>query len=263
LTIRFLRRNRFVVTLSFWVSPRMELTERREVIEFEWTRCLDRDGWVIVPPRSRSRVWPRRKGAPVRTVPAPTDASLSTAGKRYFETYSPTEFSALFRIFADKPATAEGMRDFFNTFGPLDWGSDRFGPFEPTAGWCSVQTSLGKVLRHHTALCRAVDLFEAGNLSALSEGFDRGGWGRLHTKLRPGSRGKAAIVWVPYSLIQFLWLQLALCAASDAKLFRCRQCGHPFLVGSTTGRRSKAKYCSDRCRLAAFRRRHSGRTANA
>jgi hypothetical protein len=238
----------------------MELTERREVIEFEWTRCPDGDGWVIDPPRSHRRVW--RPGAPVRAVPGPTDAALSTAGKRYFEKYSPTEFSALFQIFSDKPATAEGMRDFFNTFGPLEWGNDRFGPFEPTAGWCSAETSLDKPLRHHAALRRALDMFKAGNLSALSEGFDRGGWGRLHTKLRLRSTGKAAIVWVPYSLIQFLWLQLALYAASDAKLLRCGQCGHPFLVGSATGRRSKAKYCSDRCRLAAFRKRHSGATNN-
>jgi len=153
------------------------------------------------------------------------------------------------------------MRDFVNTFGPLQLGDDRFGPHEVKSGWRKHQTDVGEPLRLHSELCHAIKLFKGGDLSALSQGFDRGGWGGgwglLRTKLRPkpGSVDRVAIVWVPSSLIQFLWLQFALFAASDAKLFRCELCGHPFLVGSKTGRRSKAKYCSNACRLAAFRRR--------
>jgi hypothetical protein len=235
-----------------------------ELIEFKWTHCPD--GYVIVPQPSHSTIrMLGKKGGRVRTVPRRTvegDDTLSTAGKRYFDMYRPTEFPTLFRIFADMPATAEGMRDFFNRFGPLEWGSDRFAPLEVAAGWRSHELGLCKVLSHHARLRRAIDLFEEGNLSALSQGFDRGGWGLLCTKLRPQSASKVAIVFVPSSLIHFLWLQLAQYAGSDAKLFRCEQCGHPFLVGSKTGRRSKAKYCSDACRLAAFRGRHGGDTVN-
>jgi hypothetical protein len=234
-----------------------------ELIEFDWVRSVE--AWVIKPPRPHVRMW-RRKGAPERWVPNPDPRpTLSTVGERYFEPYRPAEIAGLFQIFADKPATAEGMRDFFNTFGPLQLGPDRFGPQEVKPGWHKYQTDVSEPLRLHFELRHAIKLFNAGDLSALSQSFERGGaegggWGLLRTILRPasGNGSRVAIVWAPYSLIQFLWLQFALFAASDAKLFRCEQCGHPFLVGSKTGRRSKAKYCSDTCRLVAFRERHGG-----
>jgi hypothetical protein len=208
------------------------------MIEFEWLRPRSPDdGYSVVP------------------IECEPGGALSTERKRYFEVYRPSEFPALYQMFADKPATAEGMRDFFNTFGPLEWGRDRYPLSKLKPGWIHNAILASLPLTHHAALRYAVDLFEAGDLSALSHGFSIGGWGRLRTELRPQPASKLAIVWVPSSLIQFLWLQLALYAVGDAQLFRCEQCGHPFLVGSRTGRRSKAKYCSNTCRLAAFRER--------
>jgi hypothetical protein len=238
-----------------------------ELVDFEWTRSID--AYVIRPPRSHVRMW-RRKGAQVGTVPTPTsagasDATLSTAGKRYFEMYRPTEFPELFQIFADKPATAEGMRDFYNKFGPLQWGSGRVDGVAPAPkpGWCEHSVGVRGALSHHATLRRAIELFEAGDLSALSQGVNQARLGHLRIELRPRADSRVAIAWMPSNLIQFLWLQLALFAAGDAKLFRCEQCGHPFLVGSKTGRRSKAKYCSNTCRLAAFRERRDGMIADA
>jgi hypothetical protein len=236
-----------------------------ELIEFEWLRCLG--GYAVVPTRGKVVV-PGRKSVPVRTVPRrptaerPPNIALSTAGEQYFQMYRPTEFPTLFQIFADMPATPEGMCEFFNRFGPLQWFSERFALPEVAPGWHSHSLLIGDVLAHHAALRRAIDLFKAGNLSELSHGFDRGGWGLLRTKLRPQSASRVAIVLVPSSLLQFLWLQLAQYAGSNAQLFRCEQCSHPFLVGSKTGRRSKAKYCSDACRLAAFRERHGAETTD-
>ena len=232
-----------------------------ELIEFEWTHCPG--AYSIVHPKNliewthNPGAQPKRRlrrllGGRIRVDVSPDSADfvLSTEGEKYFETYRPTEFPTLFRIFADMPATAEGMRNFFNRFGPVEWDSDeRFAPLVPAADWYNHRSLLSEVLSHHASLRHAIDLFEAGNLSELSRGFDWAGSGRLRTKLRPQATGKLAMVLVPSSLIQFLWFQLAQYAVSDARLFRCEQCGHPFLVGSKTGRRSKAKYCSDSCRL--------------
>jgi hypothetical protein len=231
-----------------------------ELVEFEWLRSPD--AYSIVQP-GPPKMW-RPRGAPGRPVHrwvirgAASDPVLSTVGKKYFETYRPTEFPELFQRFADMPPTAEGVRDFYNKFGPLQFGSLDLPPSTPGPGWSSHSLGFGEALAHHAALRRAIELFESGDLSALSKGFNQGGWGRLRTELRPSSAGKLAMVLVPSSLIQFLWFQLAQYAGSDAKLLRCEQCNHPFLVGTGTSRTSKAKYCSDACRLAAFRERHGG-----
>jgi hypothetical protein len=157
-----------------------------ELVEFEWLRSIDAFSLVerTSAPEKRGK-W----GVQQQRVGSPPHVSLSTGGMKYFELYRPTEFPALFRQFADMPATAEGMRDFFNKFGPLEWGSERFGGVEQRPGWCSMGTDVRGALIHHANLRRAVELFEAGNLSALSVGFNQGGWGRLRAELRPGGLG--------------------------------------------------------------------------
>jgi hypothetical protein len=132
----------------------------------------------------------------------------------------------------------------------------------PLTGWASLATDLGGVLAHHAALCRAIDRFQAGDLSGLAQHYNAG-WGLLRTELRPQADDDVTVVFVPSSLIQFLWLQLALHAASNAKLRRCEHCSNPFRVGTGTGRRDTAKFCSNACKVAAFRQRHGGRTVNA
>jgi hypothetical protein len=216
------------------------------LIEFEWIRSPGAYSIVMVP-----------------EIPGdPPEPGLSTEGEKYFETYRPTEFPVLFQQFADRPATAEGMRDFFNEFGPLEWREKRRSPFSfrPQPGWREHRFELfvGVLLTQHNLLREAIDLFRAGNLSAVAQGFNQWGWGRLRPELRPGADGKLAMVLVPSSLLQFLWFQFAQYAGSDAKLFRCEQCNQPFLVGTGTGRRSQAKYCSNACKLAAFRQRRGG-----
>jgi hypothetical protein len=231
-----------------------------EMIDFEWLRCSP-GGWQIVPRRKPARkppAWTEGPGVitlPRWTVEGAPDASLATAGKRQFEPYRPTEFPALFQRFADMPATAEGMRDFYDTFGPLEFGSngDR-----ASAGLNFIATDLGGVLAHHAALRRAIALFDTGDTSSLAQRYNAG-WGQLRTELRPQPSGKIALVFVPFSLIHFLWLQFALHTEHTGfgvKLFRCERCGVPFRVGTGTRRRDTAKFCSNACKVAAFRQRH-------
>ena len=60
------------------------------------------------------------------------------------------------------------------------------------------------------------------------------------------------------SLTNFMKMEIAMAAMHGAKLATCERCSAVFLTGPLTGRRSHAKYCSDRCRVAAMRARNKG-----
>ena len=62
-------------------------------------------------------------------------------------------------------------------------------------------------------------------------------------------------------LTQFMTMEIAMIAMHGAKLGTCEHCGAVFLTGPLTGRRSHAKYCSDRCRVAAMRARNAAKSA--
>ena len=60
---------------------------------------------------------------------------------------------------------------------------------------------------------------------------------------------------VPATLEDAAWLQFAQAASASQDLKKCRWCTTWFAFGSGTGRKKSAEYCSDRCRVTAFRRR--------
>jgi len=242
-----------------------------ELIEFQWARCLD--GYEVIQSRSVS-VEGGRMIAVAHQEPGELVSGVIVAKSERFEVFRPTEIPALFRRFADVPASAEGMRAFADKFGLLE-GGDREILVRANA--------VEGMLVQRAAICRAIDLFEAGDSMEVLANFNNEGWGRLRIELRFDPSGglrllpptetylnqyqrvayKLTAVLVPASLIQFLWLQFALHAQSDAKLWRCEHCGDPFTVGSGTGRRETAKFCSNACKVAAFRGRHGRRNVNA
>jgi hypothetical protein len=59
------------------------------------------------------------------------------------------------------------------------------------------------------------------------------------------------------SLGDFMHMETVTAAVQGAKLATCEHCGAAFLTGPLTGRRSHAKYCSARCRVAAMRARNA------
>lgn len=69
--------------------------------------------------------------------------------------------------------------------------------------------------------------------------------------------GRPRLALRPESLFAFMVLEAAMVAANGARLAACEHCGKFFLTGHLTGRRSSAKYCSDRCRVAAMRKRNT------
>ena len=203
-----------------------------DLIEFEWGRCID--GYRL------------EGGYQDRNVVAVSER---------FEIYRPNELPVLFQIFADAAATEEGALDFVNKFGAIG------GIREIRQRNEEVQT----FLESHAQLRQAIHAADTHDWTILVELYNTNTFGRgqLISRLRHQRGGTVALVFVPTNLIQFLWLQFALHVSSDAKLLRCERCGVPFRVGTGTGRRETAKYCSNACKVAAFRSRTEGRQEHA
>lgn len=115
-----------------------------------------------------------------------------------------------------------------------------------------------ELLRHQRQIRRALSLLQEGDSSALIKYWNSSeGTALIRTELRAGGDGRLEMVFAPPDLIQAMWLQLAQFACSGTKLLRCERCNEPFVVGSGTGRRSTSKYCSNACKVAAFKERHA------
>jgi hypothetical protein len=204
-----------------------------EMIEFEWGRCID--GYRI-----------SQDGENIEPI------------SRRFEKYRPMSFPVLFQDFIDIPPEGQGALDFSNKFGTLGGAVGRY----------NISESLYLFLLRQEHLRQAIKLSESADWPALVDLFNTDKYGTftrgfLTPRLRHQPRGKVVLVFEPTNLIQFLWLQFALHLGSGAKLLRCERCGSPFTVGTGTGRRETAKFCSNACKVAAFRNRHAQGIAHA
>lgn len=77
--------------------------------------------------------------------------------------------------------------------------------------------------------------------------------------LRHGVGGNLRLVYRVSNLLAFMALEAALIAEAGAKAKHCDNCFTLFIHGPRTGRRSHAEYCSDKCRVAALRKRNKGK----
>jgi len=224
-----------------------------DMVDFTWSRCRDKYRLEQHQPRA----W--LTGKPVKWERFGLDRekcdrprwSLEAASDR-FERYRPLKFTGLFSIFAEKtPASRKGMQQFCNAFG-LPGG---FGPAESKTDEIQVQ-GVDELLSHQRRFRGALALYRNGDLSELARAWNSiENLAIVHTEFRVGETGRLEMVFVPSDLIQAMWLQFAQFACSEANLFRCERCNEPFIVGTGTGRRSTAKYCSNACRVAAFKDR--------
>lgn len=80
-----------------------------------------------------------------------------------------------------------------------------------------------------------------------------------HAHMRPtfaiGDKARPKMTLLADSLLGFMVMEVGLVFEVGAEIASCEHCNKLFLTGPMTGRRSTAKYCSDRCRVAALRAR--------
>jgi hypothetical protein len=70
-------------------------------------------------------------------------------------------------------------------------------------------------------------------------------------------RGASRLLLKSDSLLGFMRMEIAMVVANGARSAECEKCNTMFITGPLTGRRSHARFCSDRCRVAAMRARNA------
>lgn len=82
----------------------------------------------------------------------------------------------------------------------------------------------------------------------------------MKTSIEMAGDGKGRMIFHPSNLLHFMCLEVATAAINDVALTNCANCDNAFLTGRLARRRADAKFCSDRCRVAAMRKRKSEQT---
>jgi hypothetical protein len=128
---------------------------------------------------------------------------------------------------------------FFSQFGFLDPYIDEI----PRKDVLNIQRHLRK-LTHMAGSDQAKEAAQAFNKMMAHTGAE--------PSVEPSMDGRRLALKVG-SLYGLMRMELGMITEKDARLMQCEHCTMPFLVGATTGRRTHARYCSDRCRVAAMR----------
>jgi hypothetical protein len=215
-----------------------------ELIEFNWATC--RDGYMLVdqvPLSDREKEYFRYRRECITYFESPWIMRRS----QRMEHYRLPPHRAMFEIFANSDSTPAGMLSFYNIFGPLD-----------ATVSLDLGTPLNWVLGEQERLRNAVRSLNSGDPGELIVALELDQPGTLNPRLRPAAPESQQLTFVPRSLREAMWVQLAIFAASPgAKLWICEWCGAPFFVGAGTNRRKTAKYCSGRCKVTASRARQT------
>jgi hypothetical protein len=150
--------------------------------------------------------------------------------------------SALFRIFATKATTPEGVLNFVHHFGPLRPNGNNEGELvgdviqralmmQNSLKWLSEQPKRRRPRKE-------IDL----NLHISFH---------LHVSLDwDPATNNPEWQFRPASLLDALWLQFGQAVTRGVHIRSCAHCGDLFETGLGTGRRLDAKFCSDEHRIA-------------
>jgi hypothetical protein len=86
-----------------------------------------------------------------------------------------------------------------------------------------------------------------------------GGLARMAPRLDPQEAGDPPrLMLQAEGYFDFMIMEAVMVAVHGATLTSCQHCRRAFLIGPLTFRRSHAKFCGDRCRVAALRARNAG-----
>lgn len=210
-------------------------------LALEWWRCPDglelvdrgpgpAGGTVLTGPSGGLWVWPRSE----RKVPV---------------SYAHVDLeNPIVLHFINAKDQDEWIR-FLNRFGLLEagYGAD----------------SLRSVADLHERLLTSVRdglTGDAKTRSAAVNALLRDVW--LSPTLDSSASGAQQLSLTARNLRQFMCLEVAMASANNAEVTSCENCSRLFFTGPLTGRRSHAKYCSDRCRVAAMRKRNASKAAS-
>jgi hypothetical protein len=144
---------------------------------------------------------------------------------------------SIFRNFIDADPSAEGALRFSNIFGFLLEGDE---------------IRVDDWLLHQKKMRSAWEKGEVGDWTGLAVAFNQPSLGVIATKIASDENDESDIKLVlePTSLLQMMWVELALYVTNKSGLRQCDWCGSWFPYGTGTSRRKTARFCSDKCRKA-------------
>jgi hypothetical protein len=215
-----------------------------EIFDFRWWVCLD--GYRLE--KTEPRFFPSG-----RPVPGGRSSFALTSASDRFRFYQPLKIPALYaRFVEDFASSAEGMHEFCRLFGLPGGGRPDMAPLQEPPERESVLVD--GLLNCQMRLRKALKLLRQGDASGLTKYWNSShATAVIRTQLCAGPGGQLELALIPPDLIQAMWLQLAQDACRGTRLFRCQRCSTMFVVGTGTGRRSTAKWCSVYCRVEAHR----------
>ena len=144
----------------------------------------------------------------------------------------------------------ERRLEFFKSYGLTLPLGDILG-YEPRDQVAHNQDQL-RLLLQNANVSPAMAIMTANNIIGATRGA-----GLLPEWHLAGQRGAPRVTLKAASLLIFMMMEASMAIAHGAQLATCEQCGTYFLVGKATSRRASARFCSDRCRVAAMRARQA------
>jgi len=177
---------------------------------------------------------------PASLLPFKGTVFIEPAGKTT-ETYRPFEVgTALFKTVAGLKKSPNSVLKFVNKYGLL---------CKPNGIPQRARDNIEDWYELIDYLKAAIKAWKAGDVSSLSVNV----YGDVMVQISSQDDGSPAIKMQPRDFRSALLIQFARAATADAELKCCEQCGTWFAVGTGTGRRSTAQFCSDACRKENWR----------
>ena len=190
------------------------------------------------------------------------------------------EHAGLFRDFGALTPTKKSVIAFANQFGLLGPPIQRegvTGPFEILKLPGSYRVARPQLLPHHSWAAQITLMAKFLEFVDASLAVQRKTWSGLEPRINAvltescgpvfewaGARQPQrpfGLAWAPRGLLGALWLQATLSVTADKEFRQCRECGRLLEISkeATTGGRTNLRFCSDVCRMRAYRRRTKAR----
>jgi hypothetical protein len=171
----------------------------------------------------------------------------------------------MFLEFAHTPRTPDGVKAFADRFGGLTDG------MEPE----QVDLWYRPIAQMRRAVAAWDEAKSTANLGKVIRIIRRRARGRILAEFVQGEEGIAANILLkkdlarksarlcirPAGRLDALWIQLTLAIDGNQNLRPCAEC-HSWFPIESGGARSDKEYCSDACRMRAYRRRKTKRGAS-
>lgn len=216
-------------------------------LSLKWTRCpdgievVDRGEQVDAAPPGLNFPKPPRKwlrGRTDRRAPVLLESIdlENPLALQYVNTKTPEDriaFMERYGFLAEGIIAEDGIEEW-----PADWVEDQHDSLSH-----ALTKSFGKSIAEKSA-----------DLNGLLQSA------HLKTSVEFAGDGKGRMVFHPQSLLHLMCLEVTTAAINDVDLARCANCNDAFFTGRMAHRRADAKFCSDRCRVAAMRKRNAAAT---